>query len=182
MVSFVAVLVAAFVLVIVGAVKGLGESDKYGRVPMPGQAILRLPAGEVSVYYEEHSQARNPRPPGGFEYEVLPVGGGAALDERGSGVFNETVTAGGTSRVRYGRIDVPKAGAYAVSASFTGEAGAEPALTFGDSFTSSIWERLRWAGLGLIGIAAAAVLALGTFLRRRLAPEDERVTMPPDAQ
>jgi hypothetical protein len=177
-VSFIAMVAAGIVLLIVGAASGLGDSDKYGRVPVPGAAVLELPAGEASVYYEEHTNSRV-RVPHGFEFSVLPVGGGPAVPVRDAGIFNERVTSGGTTRERYARIDVTAAGRYAVQVGVSGSAGREPAITLGESFTSKAFGRVKWAGLGLIGIALAALLAIGTFLWRRLSPEDERVTMPP---
>lgn len=181
-VSFIATVAAFFVLLFAGAVDGLGESAKYGRVTLPGSGIVKLPAGEVSVFYEEHSHAKDLETPKGFTYSVVPAAGGPPVPERGFGFFNEQVTSGGTARTRYGRIDVPAAGAYLVRGGFTGGAGPEPAITFGDSFTSRIFDRVKWAGLGLIGLGLAGLLAIGTFLRRRLVPEDERVTMPSEGE
>ncbi|MGZ5341466.1 MAG: hypothetical protein ACXWEK_00290 [Solirubrobacterales bacterium] len=183
--SFLATVAAFFVLLFVGALGGLGDSAKYGRVPLPGQGTVELPAGDISVFYEEHvtlGDNQNLRAPNGFTYSMRPAAGGAPLAQRDPGIFDEQVSSGGRTRIRYARIDVPAPGPYVVEGSFKGSAGPMPAITFGEPFIDRIFERVKYAGLGLIGIAVAVLLAIGTFLRRRLAPEDERVTMPPEGQ
>ncbi len=40
-------------LAIWGAVEGIGETDAYGRVDVPGKASLVLPEGDASVYFEQ---------------------------------------------------------------------------------------------------------------------------------
>ncbi|HEX2435490.1 MAG TPA: hypothetical protein VHI76_02465, partial [Solirubrobacterales bacterium] len=45
---------ALLVVVIVGAVRGFTASDRYGTVPMPGRETLDLPAGDVTVYFQEN--------------------------------------------------------------------------------------------------------------------------------
>ena len=183
--TVVGMFVAFFVLLFVGAIGGLGESAKYGRVELPGRGTVNLPSGEVSVFYEEHvslGDDENLKAPTGFDYAVTPVAGGAPLVEDDAGFFDEEVSSSGTTRVSYGTIDVPAAGRFAVEGGFTGAAGPEPAVTFGEPITDQIFDKVKYVLYGLIGFALAILIALITFFRNRLVHEDERVTLPPDAE
>ena len=99
---------------------------------------------------------------------MTPVAGGAPLVEDDAGFFDEEVSSSGTTRVSYGRIDVPTAGRYAVEAGFTGAAGPEPAVTFGEPITDEIFDKVKYVLYGLIGFALAILIALITFFRNRL--------------
>lgn len=182
--SIVGTFVAFFVLLIVGAVGGLGESDKYGRVPIPGKATIELPQGEASVFYEEAvsiDENESLNAPRGLAYSVSPAAGGPPLAKKGKGSFDEEVSDGGTTRSSYAEIDVPQAGPYLVQTSLRGgRAGPMPALTFGEPLSARIFDKLGYALLGLLGLALAALIAIVTFIRNRLVHADERVTMPPD--
>jgi hypothetical protein len=183
--TLVGMFVAFFVLLFVGAIGGLGESAKYGRVALPGSGTVELPAGEVSVFYEEHvslGDNEDLNAPPGFRYMIAPAGGGPPLSEDEGGFLDEEVSSSGTTRVRYGKVDVPAEGSYVVEGSFRGAAGPEPAITFGDPITEHIFDRVKHVLYGLIGFALAILIALITFVRNRLVHEDERVTMPPDTQ
>jgi hypothetical protein len=134
------------------------------------------------VFYEEHvtlGDNENLRAPQGFQYSIAPAGGGAPLAQDTGGFFDEEVSSTGTTRVRYGKVDVPADGDYVVDGSFRGAAGPEPAITFGEPITDHIFDRVKYVVYGLIGFALAILIALITFVRNRRVHEDERVTMPP---
>jgi hypothetical protein len=182
--SIVGTFVAFFVLLIVEAVGGLGESDKYGRVPVPGEATIELPRGEASIFYEEAvslGEDESLVAPRGLDYSVRSAGGGPPLAKKGEGGFDEEVSDSGTTRSSYAEIDVPRAGPYLVQTSLRGgRAGPMPALTFGEPLSGRIFDKLGYALLGLLGLALAALIAIVTFTRNRMVRADERVTMPPD--
>lgn len=113
--------------------KRLGES------PVPGEGTLSLPAGKVTISYEEQRKGRNlesgPKSwlgiPDGVAITIHPAGGGEPLpieSSRGSHAY-ATLRAIGS---RYGHVQIPVAGDYAVTvAPFTaGRELFEPHLMF----------------------------------------------------
>jgi hypothetical protein len=176
--SLVGTFVAAFVLVMVGLIGGASDTDRYGRVPIPGRGTLELPAGTVSVFYEVPGNSKVSAPPG-LGYSVTPSGGGPPLETRPGG-GGERVTEGGTTRVGYSKVEVEAAGSYAVASSLQGGASPGAALAFGDSLGGEILDQLKKALWGLAGLALAAVVALATLARRSLIGRDEQVTLPPE--
>lgn len=170
--------VAAFVLFFIGLFSGIEDTDDYGRVQLPGDATLELPSGEVSVFYEERSNSASL--PEGISYAVRPAAGGPPLATEGRGTFDERATEGGVTRIRYGRVEVPRSGRYLVAAKASGEVGTDAALTFGESLTSDAIDHVAKALWGLLGLALAALIALGTLLLRSLRHQDERVELPPE--
>lgn len=175
--SLAGMFIGFFVLLFVGLFGGIGETDRFGRVPVPGAAALELPAGRVSVFYEEGTSSR-PDPPGGLDYTVRPAGGGPALETEGRGTFNERVSEGGSSRVKYDRVDVPAAGSYVVGTRVSGRTGPEPALTFGEALGRSAFEHVPKVLWGVVVLGIAAAIALGTLLLSRLRGSDESVELP----
>jgi len=103
---------------------------------VPGGANVELPAGKVSLRYEEAREGRNPKPGGGGQpfgsapqlvLTVRPIDGGDALEikqprgvQRGAG--------GGRIWSGHGSIEVPAAGEYEVVAGDVTETAAEPPL------------------------------------------------------
>jgi hypothetical protein len=179
--SLVGMFIGFFVLLFVGAIGGIGESDKYGRVPIPGQAELELPQGEASVFYEEAvGSAEKLSTPRGLDFTVTPASGGPPLTEKGAGLFDEEINEGGTSRTNYSEIDVPQEGTYVVQTSLAGgRTGPMPALTFGEPLSGAIFDEIKYLWLGLLGLALAIAIAIATFIRNRTRHKDERVMMPP---
>lgn len=166
-------------LAIWGAVEGIGDTDKYGRVQVPGKATLDLPEGEVSVFFETATVQ------GAFESRREAVGlsivseSGEPVDLRGRGNVDEEVTEGDVTRVNFDRVDIPKAGDYLVTATVEGrkvEKGS--ALTFGKALTEGVVDRARdalWGLLGFVLAGAIALITLATTTRTR----DESVSLPP---
>lgn len=104
--------------------KRLGES------PVPGEGTLSVPAGKVTISYEEQRKGGNLES-GPKSWLGIPDGGGEPLpieSSRGSHAY-ATLRAIGS---RYGHVQIPVAGDYAVTvAPFTaGRELFEPHLMF----------------------------------------------------
>ena len=97
-------------LAVWGAVEGIGDTDAYGRVGVPGKANLDLPEGDVSVYFE--SEVAQERPEVSREDVGLSIvsGSGEPVDLRGRGGVDEEVSEGDVTRVNFDRVEIPEAG------------------------------------------------------------------------
>ena len=96
---------------------GAAAAARYGRVPVPGQATLDLPAGLVRIYYEVDGGAGSAfHPPADL---VVAVRDGAGVDVpiRKKLTYGRAShrTRGSEGRTYVGRIEVPRAGAYVVA-------------------------------------------------------------------
>jgi hypothetical protein len=144
--------------------------DDYGRVEIPGVEILHLPEGKIHVTYEERTGGREIRVPRDLAVEIIPVGGGRAIDytpRQGSSTSNTT----NTSRRSMNSFESPAEGDYAVSA-IAPSAGPSPNLQFGKGFFYALFH-----GVPLyILIGCGLLIGGGVFVALR--PVDERVAMP----
>lgn len=161
---------------------GVGDTDAYGEVEVPGKAQVPLPEGEVAVYFGQSGvpDKRVRRNAGFASLKVLDEAGGE-LRFKGQGTVDETVNDGGLTRVNYEQVVVPRDGDYTAIATLNGPgAGAAEGatLSFGRSLTDSVVGRAKDALWGLLGFVLAAMIALGTFLTGQRS-RDETVTMPP---
>jgi len=102
------------------------DHDKYGEIPVPGQAALTLPKGDVRLNFENHATHSGDSTtlddqPGGLKVQVTPAEGGDPLevDDVPSWLFSST--SGSRGHEPYGKVDVPAGGVYLVSASADGE-------------------------------------------------------------
>jgi hypothetical protein len=157
-------------------VTGGGESAKYGQVPIPGEGTVELPKGEVFVFYEEETKTSEDESlpiPAGLAYSVRPAGGGEPLALEDDGFQSEEVSAGDGTRATVNRMEVPAAGPYVVRATIEGEAGPEPALTFGRTLLQRILGEGRPFVIGIGGLLAlaGAIWLLAGMVRRRQASE-----------
>jgi hypothetical protein len=92
-------------------------ADKYGKVDIPGSAVLKLPSGSLDVMVE----ATDNTPvelPHGVTLTVTPVGGGApaVLTRDRGGQFGMGDRVATVSFRRIWRLETPHAGAYRVTA------------------------------------------------------------------
>jgi hypothetical protein len=161
--------------------------DKYGEVPVPGQAVLGLPAGDVRLYFENHatqsgdSTTLDDQPPGLSVLVTLAASGDhpeLQIDDVPSWLFSST--SGDRGHEPYGKIDVPSAGNYLVAASADGQnpaplnVGAPPETPSIDEGPAISVGQSPWTpgdskllGAILCGVAVMAlVLALTLPFRR----------------
>ena len=179
--TLVGMFIAGCGLAVLGAVEGIGDTDLYGRVGVPGKADLELPEGDVSVYFESGSLQGALK--GKRENVLLSIvsESGEPVDLRGRGSVDEEVSEGDVERVNFDRVEIPEAGTYSVTTTKRGPVGGDSALTFGKPLTTGVVDRAEDALWGLLGFALAgaiALITLATSARNR----DETVTMPPPSQ
>lgn len=170
-IAMAAALVGAFLtVVIVGGVRGFTASDRFGTVPMPGRETLDLPAGDVTVYFQEDvdlGENENLRPPDDIRLDVRPADGEErlALDPDG---FSSEVSGNFGSRVSIGDLDVADGGDYVVTVARTAESRNQPAIVFGDDLFDGFVSALPLGLLVLAGGLGLAALLFGvTYVRRR---------------
>ncbi|WIM87906.1 hypothetical protein PT015_24325 [Candidatus Mycobacterium wuenschmannii] len=130
--------------------------DAFGRVPIPGDVTVTLPAGPARLYVQEHGtfgKNESATIPVGIQVSVQPVAGGAALPLTPN-THAAATTVGQESWNTYATFDVPAAGAYRVSVLDPGDNGdARHSVTIG----KGPWAPLPpWMfGLGILAVAAA---------------------------
>jgi hypothetical protein len=170
-IALVVALVAAILFVVVyGAVMAFTASDRYGSVPMPGRETLELPQGDVTVYFQEGVQLReneNLRPPSDLRVQIRGSEAGPSLRVVRSGTSSQ-VGGGFGERVSIGDIDVPEEGDYVVAVAPTKENRVDPAIVLGDDVFDGFGDAIPVGLLILVvGVGAAALIAVITFVRRR---------------
>lgn len=157
--SLVGGFVVAIALFVFGLVSGL-DNDKYGKVPLPGEGVVTLPKGEVTVYYEERFSA----PDGLTLYRVRSVATHRQVPSQPKG--GNTYEINSVNGTSIATLDVPRAGRYSVTGRAQGTSLTQPALTFGPPF--KIGDVFLRAGLAIgAGLALCAVFALLALLARR---------------
>jgi hypothetical protein len=165
-----ALVVAFLVFVILGAVDAFTASDRYGSVPMPGTETVDLPAGDVTVYFQEGvhlGENKTLRPPSDLGVRIQGAEGGPPVKVDRS-KSSTGIGDGFGERVSIGEIDVPEGGDYVVVVAPTREDRVDPAITLGDDVFDGFVDAIPIALLVLAGGAAIAlVLAVATFVRRR---------------
>jgi hypothetical protein len=146
-------LVAAFLLLVVGAFGYLRQIEDLARFDAPGPATLDLPAGDLVVYHE---------PPGG----VLYRGDALALEVRdpagdavpvGSPQVDDTYVSGTRRGGSVATVEVPAPGPYQLSV----DAGVPGSIAVGPEpgrrLTTYGWASLLVAGAAVIGGTALLV-------------------------
>jgi hypothetical protein len=109
---------------------------RHGRVPIPGEATLDLPAARVRLYYEVDEGATSTKfqPPAALAVSIRDPAGAELpirLKLNQSTAAWRTIT--GEGRTYIGRIDVPRPGPHRVVADVTGPGVEENArLCLGD--------------------------------------------------
>jgi hypothetical protein len=167
------VLAGLAVQIVVGVAFGSNTTDarKYGKVEVPGQTILHLPAGKLDISLMELTYSTVDIP-ARLRVAVVPLEGHTPLPlERNVG--GEFGGGSRTSTVAYKRIwkaDIPRAGAYRVTAS--GSTGDRIySLEFGHAPLAigvKIWEYTGLAALaGLLLWLVTRAIGLPRAPRRR---------------
>ncbi len=112
-----------------------GDHSRYGSVSVPGSASVRLPAGDVRLFFQESDLGAedSASPPDGLEVEITaPDGARVAVESIPSFLFSATTD--GVGHVPHGRLDVPSTGEYTVRTDATGDLSDhdDPRVTFGE--------------------------------------------------
>jgi hypothetical protein len=98
--------IAGFGLFIAGMVSGCGDADRYGRVPLPGQAFIDLPAGDVALYYEERVSLS--------ENESLDIPRGLTVEARrevtvrSKGVLHNSISTDDRALEEFAKLSIPE--------------------------------------------------------------------------
>jgi hypothetical protein len=97
---------------------GNAAAARYGRLPVPGEATLELPAGLVRIYYEVDGGAGSAFQPPADLVVAVHDAAGTEVPVRHKLRYGRASqrTWGGEGRTYVGRIEVPRAGAYVVAA------------------------------------------------------------------
>ncbi len=171
-------LAAGFAVLAVGVWVGLGflegDTDRYGRVPVPATTAVALDPGEVDLFYAEDvslGEGENLAVPGDLRLRISgPDGQPLELRPRSG---QEVSGSGGTAAL-IGLVDVPAEGAYEVATRSSAAAGRpDPEVTLGESPFDAIGDRVGEVAdvlLGPLGIGAiglALLLAIVAWARRR---------------
>ncbi len=176
-------LIAAAVYVGLGFLEG--DTDRYGRVAVPGTEALELGSGEVDIFYAEDISLRENESltvPGDLTLRIGAPEGQPSEIRRRSG--QEISGSGGTATL-IGSLDVPEEGTYEITT--RGRSARErrtPEVTFGTSPFDAVVDRAEnvlGIVIGPIGLGALAIIVLVPFVgwvRRRSTVSGP--TLPPD--
>ena len=130
--------------------------DAYGKVSIPGELTVALPAGPGRLYVQEHGyfgRGRSATIPVGIEVSVQPAGGGTPL-ALSSNTHAAVTTAGNESWNTFATFDIPAAGLYRVTVLDPGHnATSRHSVTIG----KGPWAPVPpWIfGLGILAVAVA---------------------------
>ncbi|MGH2923386.1 MAG: hypothetical protein ACRDKH_05080 [Solirubrobacterales bacterium] len=105
---------------------------RHGRLEVPCDEVVALPAGDVVVYYEDSVRRRyseRPEVPAGLSILVSEAEGGERVDLANPPTDTATKR-GGRTRIPHASLRPPRAGRYRVVASLGGAAGGA-AITLG---------------------------------------------------
>ena len=159
------------VLVAAGIVAAIGfsdHSDDYGRLPVPGQARVHLPEGKVTVYYDVPGDAFGGNA-GQVSFGLTPAGSSAPLGmaapkgELSGTQVTRSETIGELGAI--GKLDVPSAGDYLVTAETSLPPGAS-FLEFGTNAGAAVLNRWKLLAGLLLGALLLAVIPLPRSRRR----------------
>lgn len=138
-----------------------GNTDRYGRVAVPGTEALRLDSGEVDVFYAEDislGEDESLAVPGDLALRIAPPGGPPLEVRRRS---EQQVSGPGGTATLIGSIDVPGDGTYEIATrSATASARRDPEVTLGESPFDAVGGRIGSVVGVLIGPLGAGVLGL----------------------
>ena len=179
---------AAVVVLGLGLFVGLaflgGDTDRDGRVPVPGSAVLELEPGEVDLFYAEDidlGDTGSLSPPRDLAVRVAPVGGAPLEIRLRSG---QEVSGDGGTATLIGSIDVVESGPYEVTTQSADAASRSvPEVTLGVSPFDLIGDRLGdvldviFGPVGLI--ALVVLLLLGAVAAIRSRSSERGPTLPP---
>ena len=105
---------------------------RYGRLDIPCDEVVSLPAGEVVVFYEDGFRWRysdRPRPWGGFSVLISDADSGERID-LGDASSETGMQRSGKNRIPYAAVRLRHAGRYRVVVQVNEDA-TDPAIMFG---------------------------------------------------
>lgn len=160
--------VVAFLLVLGGVFfygfTATAADGRYGRVPIPGQAVITLPAGRVDVSFTEDLVNRVIDVPR-FTSSIVSVRTGAALHL--TDVDRDATAVNGVSHVQIGVVTVRTAGPYRVSIGGN-DVGLGQQLRFGTARQHG-WQAVTAIVIaGVLVLTGLTLILLYTRARRRL--------------
>jgi hypothetical protein len=130
----------------------------YGRVPVPGQGQVALPAGVVWLYFEEEGifgEDDSADMPSDLSVTANGPSGPLVISRVSDMLFATNVN--NVGYVPFGQADVASAGSYAVTTSGSPTSAEAPKVTFGEG----PWNPFGPAWVGsLVILAPFAILAL----------------------
>lgn len=151
----------------------LGELTRgLVQVEVPGEKVLTLEPGRYTIFHEHQSSVDGRIYSGtdvtGLVVRVAPVDGGEPLTLEQPGVTS-SYSLGGRSGYSVLVFDVTQAGDYRLTAGYPqGEEKSKAVLAVGRGMTGGILSIVFGAiGIAFLGFAAAAVVAVMTYRRRR---------------
>ena len=165
---------------IIGCVQGVDDADKYGRVALPGSEVLDLPEGEIALYYEERvTLAENDSldSPDGIRVVAQRENERVRSEKRG---VSNAISLDGRALDEWGKIEIPQAGRWRVTARSREQGSNQPAVTLGTGQTENFVDAgltfalLSGAGLG----AALLILVFGRIGYTRPTPHELAAAMP----
>ncbi len=184
----VAAIAAAVVVLGLGVFIGLafldGDTDRDGRVPVPGSAVLELEPGEVALFYAEDidlGDTGSLSPPRDLAVSVAAVDGAPLEIRLRSG---QEVSGGGGTATLIGSVDVVNAGPYEVATQSADAASRSvPEVTLGVSPFDLVGDRLDevldviFGPVGLIVLVVLLLLGAVALVRAR--SSERGPTLPP---
>jgi hypothetical protein len=168
--------VGAFALIFVFAATGADEADEYGRISLPGKGAVDLPAGDVALYYEERVDLS--------ENESLDIPDGLTVTARrevtirSKKVLQNEVVLDNRALREFGKLEIPQAGRYRVSARSRSPGFNRPAVTFGKGQLEGLGRGAIYSG-GALGLGLLVALAALLMGRRNYTPPPASVFVTP---
>lgn len=165
--------VGSLALFLVVAIGGADDADKYGRISLPGKGAVELPEGKVALYYEERVTLG--------ENDSLDIPDGLRVVARrevtvkSEKTIQNAVNLDGRSLREWGKLEIPQAGTYRVSARSSSQGFNRPAITFGKGQLEGLGKAAIQSG-GVLGISLA--VALAALLLGRMGYEGQRMSVP----
>jgi hypothetical protein len=123
---------------LVGIPPGGKTLARHGEVPIPGEAAIQLPAGEVKLTYAESiSPPKDDQgritfsAPQDLRVTITPPAGGDALEVERLGLRSAGKYPGPVTYASFGSVTIPTAGSYRVAAEGSHPDAVEPRLQLG---------------------------------------------------
>ena len=108
------------------------EFARLGRLSVPGDDVIELPAGRHRIYYEDGFRWRYsdvPRPWDGFSLLISDEASGKRIDLEPA-PDQSIIKSGGRNRIPFATVELPAGGRYRVTTHVDSDA-VDPYVTFG---------------------------------------------------